>query len=95
MILDGAQIVEDFRIAFTRAGITPREIAGLIGISHSTIYRIFNGRDATTSHMLGTLRMATKWLKWFAVHGILADSPDPKARSEQIALSFKTWLNEV
>ena len=93
--MEAAQIVHEFKEALTHAGITPREVSKVTGMSFTTIYRIISDRHGTTQATLALLRMTTKWLRWYASRGILADSPDHRRRTEQITLSFETWLAEV
>lgn len=95
MDIEEHNAVTDFVEELNHAGLSPRDVSPHIGLHVSSLYRISTGRSVVNLHTTATLTMATKWLRWFRSHDILADSPNPRARAEQIALAFDTWLREV
>lgn len=77
------QIIEAFQAELRRAGVTPRDISSLIGVAHTTIYRVMAGRFTTSKQTLRSLQMITKFLRQYK-----------KDDLNNIESAFEFWLIE-
>ena len=87
--MDSVAIIEAFKEELERAGLRPRDVSPLIGMSHTTIYRILSGRAPTSQLSLRAMQMFTKFLRWYN------EAFNKDLVEDGISEYFEQWLLEV
>lgn len=87
--MDAVEVITSFKKGLELAGLTPREVSPLVGMSHTTLYRIVSGRAPTSKLALRAMQMFTKFLSEFDPTPIPETIPDEAAELEE---KFEYWL---
>ena len=75
-----------FTTAAERVGVKLFELAPIMGIHRSSLYRVAACGTRTSQHVIQSLKMMTKFLRWYGQGGRLA--------APTLQEAFEIWLRE-
>ncbi len=87
-------IIREVQGLITLAGVGPRDVAPMLGLSPSSMYRVLSGTAPTSSVTITAFRMYGKFLRLATSRCRVGDLPTRKDRVKALHTIFERWLNK-